>query len=395
VNGVAVILSLVWFVRVTFTVTADVEDLGQYWQAAVNIVQVGDPYATTPEPGTVKTPSAVRTQPFPNPPLLAYLMLPIAGLEREVAMWLWYGLNILMLAALCWIAIDLSGSQIARNYWGVVWLIFLAIGPTRLCLQLGQLGIVLALLAIGGYALIRRSPWGAGLLLALGTLIKLYPGFLGVFFLRVGPRRVAWWAAGSGVVIVALSLVAHGLRPYTEYMRKVLFGGYYPYQAEFNVSLVGFWRRLLVASDYTDVLINSPLLANLLIAVCALALLVGCWLVGGSEHAELHLLQFSAYISAMLLLAPVNGYYNLPILILPVLLVIRALEQERNPRLMIWLAFAIALISIAPTWTDGTPLYNPLHIGWGTLLLTPSVYGQVLLFGITVWLTRRSLGGVR
>jgi hypothetical protein len=389
-NYGALILSLIWLLRITMTVTADTEDLGQYWQAAVNIVQTGDPYATTPEPGTVKIPSAVRPQPFPNPPLLAYIMLPIAGLERITAMWLWYCLNLLMLIALAAVALRVSDSAVAQRYWGVVWFALLALGPTRLCLQLGQLGIVLALLAVSGYALVAQRARLAGLMFALGALIKLYPGFLWLFFLRNGPRRVAWWTTGWAAGIGLVSILMHGPAPYQEYVRKVLFGGYYPYQAEFNVSLVGYWRRLLVASDYTDVLVNAPQLALLLTALSAIGVLACAWWAGTGGTKRAHLLQFCTYICVMLLLAPVNGYYNLPLLILPVLAVVKELEQRYNRWVLFGLAAAVTLISIAPTWTDLTPLYDPLHTGWGTLLLTPSVYGQVLLLGLVASLAHQA-----
>ena len=390
INSVALTLSLFWLIRIALTVKTEDTDLGQYRQAAVNILQTGDPYATTPEPCTVKAPSDVRPKPYPNPPLFAYLMLPFAKMELWTTVWAWYAGNLLMLAALCLITIRISGSTIAARYWGVIWLLLVYLGPARLCLQLGQLGIFLALLAITGYALSPKYGAAAGLAFTLGAFVKLYPGFLGLYLLRSGARRVTLWSTGWAFGILVLSLVLHGPGPYFEYFRKILTGCFYPYPAEFNVSLIGFWRRLLTANDYTVALANMPRLAFTLSLASTLVVLVLCWRVGPGGNGRVLRLQFATYCSAMLLISPVDGYYNLPLLIFPALTVLGELERCYHPRLPLWFALAIALISVAPTWTDRTSLYYPMHMGWGTLILTPAVQGQTILLGMVSYLARQA-----
>jgi Glycosyltransferase family 87 len=216
-------------------------------------------------------------------------------------------------------------------------------------------------------------------------LIKLYPGLLGLYFLRCGPRRVAWWGMVMGIAIVIASLGIHGIAPYQEYIRKVLLGGYYPYAAEFNISLVGFFQRLLVPSRFAIAVADLPGLAWGLAAFFSILLLLGCWHSGNVEvNQAVSLVRYSAYLCAMLLIAPVNGAYNLVLLLLPAVAGIRALELQPSTGLGTWLILGLALACVPPGWSAGLPVYEMLHTGWGILLLSPAVYGVGIVFVVMV-----------
>jgi hypothetical protein len=390
INWVALALALIWLGLIGATVTPNIEDFEQYWQASLNVRTVGDPYATTPEHGGEHTNAA----PFPYPPLLAYLMLPFSWLDATWALWLWFGCNLALLGILTLICIRISQSRLAQQYWGVVAFGMAIAPPTRLSLQLGQVSVLLTLLMIGGFGLAQRRTRLAGFSMALATLIKLYPGFLGLFYMRCGPRRVAWWSVGSGLAIGALSLLLHGPVPYGTYLRKVLLGGFYPYAAEFNISLVGYWQRLLVPNAFAAAPLHMPGLAWGLAGFTSLVVLLGCLGSGGqAEHGLSLVLRFCVYLCGMLLIAPVNGYYNLIALLLPILAVLRVLELRPDRTIRAVLVFAGALICIPAGWSAGTPLYNVVHTGWGILLLSPALYGVVVLFGLLVVLARQPIVG--
>ena len=97
----------------------------------------------------------------------------------------------------------------------------------------------------------------------------------------------------------------------------------------------------------------------------------------------------------MLLLTPANGYYNLVLLLLPCLAILRYLELSADRHVRTWLVIATALVCIPTGWTSAHPwLYQTLHIGWGLLVLTPPLYGLLLYFIVSVQLARRFTGGL-
>ena len=122
--------------------------------------------------------------------------------------------------------------------------------------------------------------------------------------------------------------------------------------------------------------------AAVVLAVCVRA-------VRGAASDELgEQLRFGLWLCAMLLLSPINGSYNLVLLLFPLLALLRYLELRRDTNTRNWLIVATALACWPPAWTDWQPtLYNGLHIGLGVLLLTPAFYGLALY----VWLLARQL----
>jgi hypothetical protein len=363
---------------ISLTLSPEVDDFKQYWQAALNIRLSGDPYATTPEP-----------TPYPNPPLLAYLLQPLAMLDHRPAQWVWFGINLVALISFSLMCHKLAPTASVKRFWGVAILCVALAPPTRLSLQLGQLSILLALLVIAGFAWARRSPTTAGTLLALAGLIKLYPMFVGGYYLFRRRWRVVIWSVTGTIAIMSVSVLTHGTAPFGNYARKVLFGNYYPYTAQFNISLAGFWQRLLTEHPYAVALTDAPWLAQILTLVTSALVALLCVRAALVTPGN-PLLIFSAWLCGMLLLSPINGYYNLVLLLFPFLTILRCLELHPDRSIRNWLVFATALICIPPTWSDWNPaLYEFVHIRWGLLFLTPSLYGLLIYFVLLIVLVRR------
>ncbi|NJN68354.1 MAG: DUF2029 domain-containing protein [Chloroflexaceae bacterium] len=377
-NVVSLVLAGGWLLLVGQTLDPSIDDFERYWQAAVDLRQAGDPYVTRAD--------------YFYPPFFVYLMQPFGYLGHQQGQWVWFGLNVLALGGFLALSIRLSRAELPRRFWGVVALGMVVAPPTRLTLQLGQISLVLALAVVGIAALEHRAALLSGLLLALASLVRLNPAFLGIYYLLRRPRSVAWWSIGMGVALVVLSLLVYGPTHYANYLdtivrRNVDRQGAYPYAAEHNISLFGFWSRMLTLNRHAVPLLDAPLLAYLLTALLSLGVVGLCLWVGrrepGSDGA---LLGFGVWVCGMMLLLPTNGYYNLVILLLPLLAVVRHLEQHRTPRtpwVRAWLVLATALIWVPPGWTSAHPwLYASLHTGWGLLALTPSFYGVLIFMGL-------------
>ena len=382
INYGALTLALCWLGLIGLTLMASDNDFAIYWQSARGVLRAGDPYHSA---------AGDAENRFIYPPLFAYLLQPLGLLDARLARFAWFGLSAAMLFGLIALCIRVSGSALAARHWGLVVLGTLLAPPTRVCLQLGQVGILLALLIVAGYALAWRHARVSGGLLALASLFKLYPAFLGLYYVLRGPRRAAWWAAAGVGLMLGASLLVYGPGPYASYVERLLAGSHHPYGGEFNISLYGLVSRLLVANPYGVALADWPGLARALALVGSAVVLALCWRAGAVPGDELgRLLVFGAWLCGMLVVSPLNGIYNLPLLLLPLLAVVRSLELAPDRGVRAALVLATALVCVPPQWSRWPPpLYEAVHTGWGLALLAPQLYGLLAYFGMCLALAAR------
>jgi hypothetical protein len=395
-NAVALTLAAIWLVLVGRTLTPEVDDFAQLRRGAVDLREHDNPYYTreVPEAEAQRQPGTVDEtgeRGFKYTPVFAYLFRPAALIDHRAGQLIWFGVNIVTVAALIVLCLRVSGSELARRYWGVLALGMVMAPPTRLSLQLGQISLLMALMLVGVYALAPRRACLAGLLLALASMIKLYPALLGLAYLLRGPRRVVWWSIAWTVALVTVFLPFYGVGHYRAFLDAVIRSSNHPYAAEFNLSFVAFWTRLFSKTPYAIPLIDTPALASGLVILCSLATLIVCVIAPRSRPgADLGLLEYSLWLCAMLLLSPINGCYNLVLLLLPLLAVLRRLEKAPDVRLRNWLVVGTLMACLPPAWSDSLPaVYGAVHVGWGILVLTPAFYGLLIYFGLLAYLAPR------
>jgi hypothetical protein len=134
---------------------------------------------------------------FNYPPLIAFLLVPLAPLDYAQARWVWFLLLHAALLAAAWVTFRAAGGdRPAAVCVAVVWALG---GAASENLQQGQIGPVLALLLVLSYA--RRGPV-RGLWLGIGFALKFIPGVLSAALLL----RRDWRALGA-LAATALSLV--------------------------------------------------------------------------------------------------------------------------------------------------------------------------------------------
>lgn len=384
INYGALAAAAAFFALLVYKISPATDDFFYHWRAARNLISSGNPYAG-------QTAEQLARTPYLYPPLFPFLTQPFAFISQQQAQWLWLGLNSLALGLLIWLCIAVSGSRLARLYWGVVVLGTLIAPPMRISLQLGQISIMLALLMIGSYVLARRHAAIAGLCLAAVTLIKLFPGLLVLYFALNRSWRVLGWSCIAGVLLLVLPLPMYGVAPYFEFMRMLLVDAQYPYAAEFNVSIRGFVERLLTKNMYVVPFADLPSVARFLTATLDVIVLGVCFWAGrGSRDQFGRLLHFNLWLIAMMLLTPSNGYYNLVFLLLPLLTLVRYLEWFPEKDVRNWLILATVLVWVPTAWSDGfAQLYRMTHSRWGNLILTPPFYGIVIYLAVLVVVVRR------
>jgi hypothetical protein len=141
---------------------------------------------------------------YNQPPGFVEAFAPLTRLDPPTAHWIWQIAQLAFLTLALW----LVASEIDPALDPVTVVIFIALAllfqSVRRVLFNGQQSPILLLSMVAAWIFARRDrPAAAGLSLAIGTLLKLYPGALAVYFLLRKRWSVLWWTAGfflAGVV---------------------------------------------------------------------------------------------------------------------------------------------------------------------------------------------------
>ena len=136
---------------------------------------------------------------FFYPPLLAFLMAPLALIDYVAARWIWFALSHLFLigaGGLLWRG--LGGGRVALCCIACVWALGGALNET---LRLGQPGPLLVLLLVVAYTQRGRLQ---GVFAGLGLALKYFPGIVTLPFLL--GRRWRALAASAGVALAGVCL---------------------------------------------------------------------------------------------------------------------------------------------------------------------------------------------
>jgi hypothetical protein len=295
-----------------------------------------------------------------HPPTSVLLALPLAALSYSDATLAWNLASLAAFAVSLWLV--LRGLGITPAWWAVFPTVALVLtcSPLRQQMNQGQLNMVLLLLITGVWAADRSGrPGLAGALLGAATAIKLFPGFLFLYFLL----RRRWTVVLAGVVSLAALTAATaailGVEAYRDYVRFVL-----PEVSRFryswaNVSLVGFWGKVLGEGTW---LYDSHILPVARLPRVALAgTLLSCagvlflwarvvWQAGTQAEAER---GFGLALIAMPLLSPVAWDHYLLISMLALFQLWIALPKSN-------LGKCLRLGLLACLWADLGTLYQIL-----------------------------------
>jgi hypothetical protein len=269
-----------------------------------------------------------------HPPFSGLLFLPLVPLGYPAAITLWtWGSTLLYLAI--WAAVLRELKLLPPAY-----LLPLMAGlvlfwdPFLFHTIVAPLSMVLAGCVTGAWLLLRRRRDAlAGVLVALATLIKLFPGLLIIYFLV----RRRWWALGAWGATMVLGLLLTGLvfgfDDLITYHTEVMFRR--PPSAQqgpiHNLSLLSVFDRFLVGGTYLQPIVAVPLVAQVLKAATflgvVLATMYALWRFAPTPHGIDH--GFAMVCVAFLLISPSTWGHALVMLIMPlVLLLADALRSE-------------------------------------------------------------------
>lgn len=345
-------------------------------------------------------PSVASIQYNAHPPTSVLLALPLARLDYPDAFLIWSVLSLLALTGS--LGLVLHQHPNALSVWAILPLAALLLwcNPFRQQMIMGQLNLILLLLFAGSWAADRTGrSWTAGALLGVATAIKLFPGYLFLYFVM----RRQWRPLVAGVVsflaLTGLTVAVLGAECYRDYVTGVL-PSLTRYRVDWpNLSLMGFWHKLFNSQgSHVIPLWQNPLLAwtaTLLSDVVVTGLTA--WLIWRSRSPRQRDLAFSLTIIAMLLVSPITWDHYFTLLFLPLFLLWFWTSPSEPPRVLFWCLLIGLWLQPLFFWRFAFPGVN--HENWQVMTATPrqtltvlsiQTYILLALFLFTILVIRRS-----
>jgi len=310
-------------------------------------------------------PFCLRVEFNAHPPSSILVMIPWAMLDYREALLAW---NVLSLGML------LASLEIIRRSLEVPLTLEL-IAPAVICLLLsspllmqlfhGQWNLILLLLVTGAWAAERsgRPAW-AGVLLGAATAIKLFPGFLFLYFLA----RRQWTAVMAGALafgmLTGLTAALLGPEVYRVYFQELLPKLAPVRSSWYNASLVGFWTRLFdpaTAEVHVLPLWRSGMALRVAVLLSGLAVIITVARVVRSAKTRTALdTTFGFAVTGMLLVSPMTWDHSLLLLLLPISILLHDPPPSE-------VAKALLAVSVGAIWFLGQRLVCDRLIPGGLL----------------------------
>jgi Glycosyltransferase family 87 len=327
-----------------------------------------------------------------HPPTSVLLALPLAAFPYRDAVLAWNLASLGMLAVslyLVWRGLRIPFST--RR-------LFLLIASLLVCSPLilqfffAQLNLVLLLLLTGTWAADRSGrPLLAGALLGTATAIKIFPGFVFLYFLLRGEWKALIAGALAVTTLTGLTAAVLGVESYRSYIDDVLgrvagFRGGWP-----NASLVGFWVKLFdppLSELQVEPLWRSPAIARIgIVATCAPILVALASMVRRAATGDQRDLAFGSTLTAMLLVSPITWDHYLLLLAVPIAVIGTHLPRSTAARAL----FAVILVAfwsspsiIQHLLIPGGKSHGIAHPLQTVTLLSYQCYALIALFGLGV-----------
>ncbi|MDA8219581.1 MAG: glycosyltransferase family 87 protein [Dehalococcoidales bacterium] len=406
-----VVISLYGAVVSLFPPYVYLKDFIQEYLLARALLSGVDPYLQLPALTTLflgPLPNLVFPHPSPHPPPVAVLCLPFALLDYRQAALLWMILQLTCLFAAFRL---LAGMWYVRRgiaVAGVAALLTLGWAPVLADVLVGQMGIILLLLASLAWRELRlRKQVRAGLLIGGMLSLKLLGWPLVVLLLirrewRASLAAVSAWLGFNGIaaLLVGFDVV---VRYYTE-VGSAVFALYRAHERNISLWSVG-WRLFDgTGSPVVAGLTAPPLFASTVLAQLVSYGLPALFSVGGlALTARTRRLDtaFSILLCVSILVSPIAWMHYLSLALLPLAVCLKHLMRRGFPRPSTYIGAAIAFSwFVAPAQLDALALRlgggDPAQIGQVSVPLAASLVTLaptlgLLLLIVLLWSLDRGL----
>jgi len=333
-------------------------DFVQEWTSARNWLQ-GQPIYEDLRQSVADdiNPDLVPTLPIQynaHPPVSVLVTLPFGVLPYHQAVVAWNVLSLVALAISLELILGPGGLDFPRWVWWPVVSLLLLSSPLAHQIYLAQLNLLLLLLFTAAWRFDRAGySEASAACIALAASIKIFPGFLFIYFLAQRRYRALIVGVGTLLLLNGLSWVVFGTQAWQTYVTVVL-----PAVAGFrgawaNASIAGFWAKLFDSSNPAVAPIwAAPAVAQALTVVSALTLMgIMAWSMFRANNRRARDCAFATGVVATVLLSPIVWHHYFVILALPLLILWRELPATWTTRSV--LCLAIVLLAINPAWITG------------------------------------------
>lgn len=288
-----------------------------------------------------------------HPPAAVLMTLPVALLPYSQAVLVWNLLSLVLGAAALW-TIN-SELRLARSWRPLLALVPLALlfSPFLLQTFFAQLNLLLLFLIVGAWAAARRGQDVlGGIFLGTAVVVKLFPGFLCLYFALQGRWRLV---AGATITVLAwtgATMAIFGIDAHAEYAFKVLPRVHEWRGAWGNLSVLGWWSRLFdpgTKGGAVVPIVHAPLVARVGTYACsALLVMAASWICWRARNAQQEL-GLGLTIVTMLLVSPTCWDHYLSLLLLPAAQLWSTLNDGR--------LLGMSLTILLPVWLPTRALF--------------------------------------
>lgn len=295
---------------------------------------------------SIGTLSIADLSPFYNPPVMAYLFVPLTVLPMPLAYVLWNVVSLAMLIAA--VALPLCGRP-----WGTsLGALLITFGGVAVTLFEGQANAIFVLaLSFAMLLSVSRRPFAAGALLGLIWLKPQYAVvFVLVFIVKRRWRELAGMSA-IGLALAALSVGAVGSRGVTGYLTVMSrIGGYYP-PAGFRISpqAMANWRGLLMnlAPGISE---TSGYVLMVVLGVATVLLSLRVWRGSWDPASQRFSIQMLVVVLTTIIVSPHSHFHGTVLLLPPLAMMLRepggGLLASRRGKAAASIGYALALAAI-------------------------------------------------
>ena len=302
-----------------------------------------------------------------NSPLYTLFIVPFGTISYRSAFWAWsifslfFGLVAVSLMDYC-----VTSHNHRTPRYVMLWIILLGYYPTLMNIRLGQFGLFL----LGFIALIwltsRKGKYRlAGIILGIAISLKIFVGLFLIFFAARKLWRVVVWATSSFILCNLIGLLIFGPAVYKQYLVMLGLTPLYV-NASWNASFTGFFTRIFGGAENTP-MVAAPMVAYGLCYSFSLLFVLGLIWLALPRHREFSPdrfnFGFSFTIVAMLLISPFGWMYYFPSLVIPLLVLWRALSARRFSDLykfMVVIAWVLSSIPTVLVNSEETALNEPI-----------------------------------
>jgi Glycosyltransferase family 87 len=312
---------------------------------------------------------------YVNFPTTSLLMLPIANLSYKMARIVWTISNFILLVIT--IGFIISKFKFTKKLIPLIIILFLLFQPLYVNFSLAQVYIlVFSLLIFTYYAYITDKQELSGVLIGLMFILKTFGIFFWILLLIDKKWKSLLWSFITVITITLISLPWIGISSWGTYLETL--GKYFALptlSVTAYQTIHSFFYHLFVFDSQwnSGPLFNAPVLGilfTMMFSVFLLGILI--YFLIGQKNKKL---SFGAVVILGVILSPASLDYHYLVLILPIMILIQWLLQNKSNR--IWIFLILFYIFIAAKFPYTSPL---LSEGWLSIFAYPKLYGALGLF---------------